>query len=306
MMKKSPNVEGSGASLKTNRTLIGILCIIVALVLVFLVSPLLQKSSGSTKDIIRLSRDVARGDAITEADIEIVSVGSAGLPVENPKIWLDSAYQRELLQGGENGGPMYARTDLFKGDYFNQDKLIESNYATITSEDAFTNDLNGTKVAISVSAGNFAQMLSGKLLNGDIVSFITTPDGIGTGQIPPELRYVQVLTTTTENGYDRDNVPRNEDGTIDGAATITMIVRREQAQLLAFFENNASLHCALVCRGSDPKAKLYLEQQDAYLDEVYGVIEGTTITGAPTDMEALSEQANNNNNNNNEEEVQVN
>ena len=136
--------------------------------------------------------------------------------------------------------------------------------------------------------------------------FMLTPDGIGTGQIPPELRYVQVLTTTTENGYDRDNVPRNEDGTIDGAATITMIVRREQAQLLAFFENNASLHCALVCRGSDPKAKLYLEQQDAYLDEVYGVIEGTTITGAPTDMEALSEQANNNNNNNNEEEVQVN
>lgn len=284
-MKKSPNVEGSGASLKTNRTLIGILCIIVALVLVFLISPLLQKSSGDTKDIIRLARDVARGDAIRAEDIEIVTVGSAGLPDNNPKIWLDPSYQKELLQGGENGGPMYARTDLYKGDYFNQDKLIESNYASVTAEDAFASELNGSKVAISFSARSYAQMLSGKLLNGDVISLIVSPEEnpYDTGIILPEFRYVQVLTTTTEKGFDRDSVPRNEDGTIDGAVTVTVIVRREQAQLLAYLEDTSNVHCALVCRGTDPRAKNFLAEQDRWLEETFGPVDNLfEITGEAT------------------------
>ena len=274
-MKKASSSGGAGAAIKTNRTLIVILCIVVALVLVFLISPLLQKSTGGTMEIIRLARDVARGDMITEADIETVSVGTAGLPTDNPKIWLDPSQKNAILKGGANGGGMYAAGNLYKGDYFNEDKLLKDSSATINAPDAFANDLNGTKVAISISAGNYAQMLSGKLMNGDIVSLIINPENNpnNTAIIPPEFRYVQILTTTTEKGYDRDNVPRNEDGTIDGAVTITVIVRREQAQLLAYLEEHTRVHCALVCRGTDPRAKAYLEEQDRWLDQEYGTVD---------------------------------
>ena len=302
-MSRNANVQSGGVVPKTNRTLIGILCIVIALVLVFLIAPLLQKSTGGTMEIIRLANDVKCGDFIEESDIEIVSVGVAGLPTDNPKIWLTPEHRNTILTGGDNGGPMYAGVDLYKGDYFNQDKLTHSNFASITAEDAFINDLNGSKVAVSVKLGGFDQMLSGKLRNGDIVSLIAKNEDTDIGVFLPELRYIQILTTTTEGGFDQNEVRPNEEGEIPLPVTFTAIVRREQAQLLVAPEKDEAFHIALVCRGTDPRAKTYLKAQDAYLDENYGPISDAAITDVPsseagwTFSETLSSS---------EEEVQVN
>lgn len=63
-----------------NRTIIGIVCIVLALVVTFAVAPLVNKLSDSRTDIVRLKSDIVQGHMIQESDIEIVTVGSTGLP----------------------------------------------------------------------------------------------------------------------------------------------------------------------------------------------------------------------------------
>ena len=63
-----------------NRTIIGIVCIVLALVVTFAVAPLVNKLSDSRTDIVRLKNDIVQGHLIQENDIEVVTVGSTGLP----------------------------------------------------------------------------------------------------------------------------------------------------------------------------------------------------------------------------------
>ena len=48
---------------------------------------------------------------------------------------------------------------------------------------------------------SLAAGLSGKLQAGDIITLIIT-DKNGETKIPPELKYVKVITTTTQDGVD--------------------------------------------------------------------------------------------------------
>ena len=63
-----------------NRTIIGIICIVLALVVTFAVAPLVNKLADSRIDIVRITRDVTRGHMIGENDVEVVSVGAHNLP----------------------------------------------------------------------------------------------------------------------------------------------------------------------------------------------------------------------------------
>ena len=63
-----------------NRTVIGIICIILALVVTFLVAPLVNKLSDSHTEIVRIKNDIIQGHMISENDVEIVTVGTEGLP----------------------------------------------------------------------------------------------------------------------------------------------------------------------------------------------------------------------------------
>ena len=62
-----------------NRTVIGIVCIVVALVVTFVVAPLVNQLFDSRIDIVRLKTDVDRGHLISEEDIEIVTIGRYGM-----------------------------------------------------------------------------------------------------------------------------------------------------------------------------------------------------------------------------------
>ena len=63
-----------------NRTVIGIICIVVALAICFGIAPLVNRLSDGKTKIVRLTRDISAGATITEADIEVVDVGSYNLP----------------------------------------------------------------------------------------------------------------------------------------------------------------------------------------------------------------------------------
>ena len=53
-----------------NRTVIGIICIVVALAICFGIAPLVNRLSDGKTKIVRLTRDISAGATITEADIE--------------------------------------------------------------------------------------------------------------------------------------------------------------------------------------------------------------------------------------------
>ena len=117
---------------------------------------------------------------------------------------------------------------------------------------------------MSITINSFAGGLSGKLENGDIVSiYVTDKDGETT--VPGELKYVKVITTTTAGGIDEAEVVPNEDGSFELPTTITVLVSVKQASILANYEENASMHVALVYRGDDAKAQQFLDAEDKFL-----------------------------------------
>ena len=54
-----------------NRTIIGIICIVLALVVTFAVAPLVNKLADNRTDIVRLTGDVVQGHTYLNEKIEI-------------------------------------------------------------------------------------------------------------------------------------------------------------------------------------------------------------------------------------------
>ena len=229
-----------------NRTLIGIICIVLAVATIFLVSPLVNKVSGGTVEAVRLTKDVPQGNKITESDVETVKISKDAVP-------------KGVFSDTKGIVGRYASVNLFVGDYITANKLISTSKAA----DNVFSTLNGQKFAMSFTIDSFAAGLSGKIKNGDIISLVVMDGSSGRAIMPPEFKYVKVVTTTTSGGVDQDKVQKKEDGTFDPPATITLLVNNTQARLLAEYEAN-TINCILVYRGSSETAEQFLAKQDQY------------------------------------------
>lgn len=230
-----------------NRTIIGIVCIVLALVVTFGVAPLVNKISDSRTDIVRMKKDVAQGHLISEDDIEIVTIGSYGLAK-------GTITKKEDVLG------KFAACDLKAGDALFPGKLSK----TSDSADDVFRTLNGEKQAISITISSFAGGLSGKLQNGDIVSLVVFNRNAGEASIPAGLTYMKVITTTTKDGFDKDKLTPNEDGTYELPTTVTLLVNPTQAKMLVEYENTGTIHANLVYRGDSKTAQKFLDAQDQY------------------------------------------
>ena len=241
---KAPKVpKPAGKKPFSSRTVIGAVCILLALLITFGVAPLVNRYTERKVDIVRLKTDVPRGQMITAEQIEIVSVGAYHLP-------------DHVIKDGKAVVGKYAATDLYAGDYLFDSKLSDESRR---AEDVLLS-LDGTKVAVSVSIADFAAGLSDKLENGDIVSAIIYDQENNRSFIPAALRYVQIITATTSDGIDKD---KDTDG--GQAATVTVLVTPEQAELLAFYHSTTTIHFLLVYRGDSAKAAEFIRVQDEYL-----------------------------------------
>lgn len=63
-----------------NRTVIGVLCILLALIICFGVTPLFSRSASEETEIVRVTKDIKEGDEITAEMIQTVEVGAYNLP----------------------------------------------------------------------------------------------------------------------------------------------------------------------------------------------------------------------------------
>ena len=229
-----------------NRTAIGIVCIILAVAVTFVVSPLVNNISDKKTEVVRFTADVSHGTEIKDTDIELVEISNSALPEKVIK-------DKNAVVG------KYATTDIFKGDFATESKITDN---ANTASDIMAS-LKGDKVAMSITINSFAGGLSGKLENGDIVSIYVTNKDDET-ENPASLKYVRVITTTTSGGIDENDVVENEDGSFELPTTITVLVSVEQAKILANYEESATMHVALVYRGDDATANKFLKAQDDY------------------------------------------
>lgn len=234
-----------------NRTVVGVLCILLALIICFGVTPLFSRSASEKTEIVRVTKDIKEGDEITAEMVQTVEVGAYNLP-------------QNLMTDKKEIVGKYATADLVAGDYILSSKLS----AVPAAENAYLYNLDGTKQAISVTIKSFATGLSGKLESGDIVTVIVADyQGKGETAIPPELQYVEVISVTASSGYDANTGEVVDEKELP--STVTLLVTTEQAKVLAELEQDSELHLALVYRGTPENAAKFIAAQDALIEELY-------------------------------------
>jgi len=244
-----------------NRTVVGVICILLSLLICFAVTPLFNKSVSQKTEIVRVTKEIKAGDEITKDMVQTVEVGGFGLP-------------DNVIRQSEPDIDKNTKADLSAGDYILNTKLSD----TPASENAYLYNLDGTKQAMSVTIKSFANGLSGKLQSGDIVSVIA-PDYKKQGMtvIPAELKYVEVISVTASSGYDANTGDQRDAGanspsTSDNRelpATVTLLVSPEQSKALAELEADGKLHLSLVYRGAPANTAKFIEAQDKVIAALY-------------------------------------
>ena len=237
-----------------NRTVLGVLCIVLSLIICFAVTPLFNKAMSEKTEIVRVVKPISVGEEITSDMVKTIEVGSYNLP-------------DDVVKHSDTVVGAFASADLVPGDYILTSKIAEEPAA----ENAYLYHLTGEKQAISVTVKAFANGLSGKLKSGDIVSVIA-PDYRKQGKtvIPAELQYVEVIAVTANSGYDANTAEKGdkeEEKELPG--TVTLLATPEQSKILAELEADGKPHLALVYRGSKENAAKFVEAQEARLLELY-------------------------------------
>jgi len=229
----------------SSRTALGLGCIVAALLIFFIIEPLMTGVVGNTRDIARVRTTIYAGQKITEDMIETVQINGGSVPAN------------ALIKSGDIVGK-FTDAKLVAGDYFMSDKLKDSAFG----DGIYMNGLDGTKKIISMTVPDFSAGLSGKIQAGDIITIISaSADGSMRGTSYPELKYLKVLAVTLSNGVDGT---QNTDGSSALPASITLLVNEVQAQMIAGLNKAGSPHFVLTYRGEEETANQFLEEQDRW------------------------------------------
>ncbi|MDF2567827.1 MAG: cpaB, partial [Oscillospiraceae bacterium] len=201
------------------------------------------KSEAEKVQIIKVSKTIQKGQQISKDMVKTEEVALYGL-------------EKNTLKNPDEAIGKYALADFSPGDVILSEKVAQE--LPSVNEKLLT--LDGKKVAISVSIKSFAKGLSDKLQAGDIISVYASQNNKMI--TPPELRYVEVLTTTNEDGIDKQSDEKLENNKL---STVTFLASPKQAEVLAQYENDGNMHMALVYRGNKETAKKFLDAQNKVL-----------------------------------------
>ena len=233
-----------------NRFLFGMLSLLLSAIIAFVALPTIARRTNGKTEIVRITKQVLKGEQITTSNTEVVEVGDYNLP---PNI----ARTMDDVKG------LYATADLAPGDYILSTKI---SMVPISSDTAL-NDIPDGMVAISLTVKTLAAGLSDKLQPGDIIRiyhFLDKAEEI------PELCYVRVLSVTDAKGVNVDNTREpSEDEEKQQSATITVLANPEQARRITELENDGVAHVALICRNNEKLAGELLETQMRMIMEIY-------------------------------------
>ena len=95
-----------------NRTVLGVLCIVVSLLICFAVTPLVNAGLSQKTTIVRFVKDVKAGEEIKKGMLQEVEVGGYNLP-EN------------VLRSITEAEGKYLTADVYAGDYIVAEKVAD-------------------------------------------------------------------------------------------------------------------------------------------------------------------------------------
>lgn len=104
-----------------NRTVIGIICMILAVAIAFGIAPMVSRMAEGKVDVLTFTQNLGKGAQITEDDITVTSLLRAGLPEG-----AISAKSKTDVIG------KYTNSDVYKGDVVTPSKLADSRLNGIT------------------------------------------------------------------------------------------------------------------------------------------------------------------------------
>ena len=93
-----------------NRTVLGVLCIVLSLIICFAVTPLFNKAMSEKTEIVRVVKPISVGEEITSDMVKTIEVGSYNLP-------------DDVVKHSDTVVGAFASADLAPGDYIMTSKI---------------------------------------------------------------------------------------------------------------------------------------------------------------------------------------
>ena len=234
-----------------NRTFLGIVSILLSFFISFGIVPMFNDAISNKVEIVRAKNDIKTGAELTKKNLEIIEVGGYNLP-------------NEVIKNMETVIGSFAKVDLLKDDYILPSKISNESLA----EYEYLENFNGNERAISISIKTFANGLSGKLKQRDIVSVYAVDYGDKRETLSPiELKFVEVLAVTLGSGYDNGQVEVENMEEKELPSTVTLKVSEKQAILLSDIEANGKIHLAFVYRGNEENRLKFLNEQEELINK---------------------------------------
>lgn len=212
-----------------NKIIVGVICIVIAAVLAFLLLPTLNKGKNGTVTVIKFQQPVVAGTKIEETMLGEKEVGGYGLPENVIK-------DKQQLIG------KYANCAITPDELILSSKI--SDYAADEKLDAIM--ANG-QMLITVSLDSVAASVGNHLQRGDIVSIISYADNVVNAY--EELKNLEVYSIENDDAQNLDEVQGNEE-VEQIASSITLIVNQAQAEKLVLAEYSGKIHAVFMKRGA--------------------------------------------------------
>lgn len=138
-----------------SRLLVGLLCIILAAAIAFVLLPQYYKSQAATESVVRVTQDIPAGSVITADMVTASEVGACGLP-------------SDVLRAGENAVGMVASEKLYAGEYLTDKRLMSADeYEANIRKD--TKNLAVGACLITIELPSASAGVAGVLRTGDTV-----------------------------------------------------------------------------------------------------------------------------------------
>lgn len=248
-----------------NRTIIGVICILMSIVLVFIAAPEASKLSEQTVSIYVFDKDINAGTEITEKMVSTAKI----LKTEKPS---NAVSELSSIVG------KYTKTNVFKGDYITQNKITPISNST---ENVLANLKDG-EVVISMKV-DMLNTVSDNIERGDIIKIYSTKKSANTTTTVTNnaLQYIKVIATTTKAGIESEDRTTDESGKKDEIATLVLLMTDKQVEELRTLQKDTTVSVGLVCKASDSaRAEDLLKKQAAiFKSATSGQTTDTTKTG---------------------------
>ena len=227
-----------------NKLFIGILCIVLAAAVAFLILPRFYQSQAATENVVRVTQDIPAGTVITGAMVTTSEVGSYGLA-------------SDVLRTEEGVVGMVASENMYAGEYLT-DKRLMTEEAYQEAQLNSSKGLSGGMCLITIEVPSSSAGVAGVLRTGDtadVYEFLTRESEEGGKESVTELAisgiYVfDVLNRNMQSLSDLDEqkaaLPEGDNTTFDFApAYVVFRCTQQEIMTLIRLERTDALHLAL-------------------------------------------------------------